>query len=87
MKDANSESPTATPLHGAVVEAFGEHRHHEPRPEDLVGKTIARFECDAVNVWRLFFTDGTAVAIEAETMGLYHVAGMTLCDTCWKDDG
>lgn len=73
-------------FHGEMVEDLGDHRHYQAHSEDLQGKTVERFECSAMNVWKLFFTDGTAVAIEAEITGMYGLPGMTLCNTCWKDE-
>jgi len=73
-------------FHGEVVEVQNNHRHYQAHPEDFQGKTVERFECDAMNAWKIFFTDGTAVAIEAEITGMYGLPGMTLCNTCWKDE-
>lgn len=75
---------TAIKFHGEVVENEDNHRHYRANPADLVGKTIEAFDCSADNIWRLRFTDGTAVAIEADTVGAYHIPAMLLCDTCWE---
>jgi hypothetical protein len=62
--------------------------HRNPKPRDFVGKTIKRIDTRAVNVWRFFFTDGTAIAIEVEAVGL-GLSGMVVCDACVSgvDDG
>jgi xylose isomerase len=72
-------------FHGEVVENHGDHKHYKAHELDLVGKTIERFECSAVNLWSLFFTDGTAVTVEAEVVGMYQIPSMTLCNTCWEE--
>ena len=41
---------------------------------------IDRFEPDADNVWRIWFTDGTAFAIQCETDN--GIPYMELCDVC-----
>lgn len=69
---------------GAVVSA-ADHEHRLATPADFEGKTIARFEAEACNVWRFWFTDGTAFAIQCETFGPYHLPGMELCDVCIRD--
>ena len=71
-------------FHGEIREDLDGHRHYQPKPADLEGKTIERFVCDVDNVWSLFFTDGTAVSIETEVHG--GLPTMDLCNTCWKDD-
>jgi hypothetical protein len=72
-------------FHGEVVENHGQHKHYQPKPEDLIGKTIVAFECETVNMWVLKFSDGTAVAIDAEAVGMYNIPTMTFCNTCWTD--
>jgi hypothetical protein len=52
--------------------------HRDPTPKDFVGKTIKRVDVRAINLWRIFFTDGTAIAIEHER------DGMVVCDVCVK---
>lgn len=71
-------------FHGDLHDDHGTHKHFCPVPKDLEGKTIARFVCDAVNMWSIEFTDGTAVTIEAE-VGNFGIPTMTLCNTCWED--
>lgn len=48
---------------------------------DFVGKTITGFDGSSWNIWRFQFSDGTAIAIEAENN---HVcgAGLQICDEC-----
>ena len=82
--DAMNERPIE--FHGPVVEDHGAHKHYKPTPQDLVGKTIIAFECSAVNVWSLRFSDGTAVAIETEVFGPHGIPQMTLCNVCWQDE-
>lgn len=55
--------------------------HRDPVPADFVGKTIERVDTQAVNIWRLWFTDGSAIAIERDALapGVY---GMVVCDAC-----
>ena len=62
-----------------------EHRHRRPTCKDFEGKTIAKFRCSADNVWKFWFTDGTAFAIQAESFGPCHVAGMEICEVCIGD--
>lgn len=50
--------------------------HRRPRQKDFVGKTIQAAYTNADNIIRLWFTDGTAIAIEAETFTL------AVCDEC-----
>ena len=57
--------------------------HRDPKPQDFVGKTIARVDTKAVNIWRFYFTDGTAVAIEVDAVAPM-VYGMVVCDVCVK---
>lgn len=56
----------------------------DPVSADFVGKTIAEVDTSACNLWRFRFTDGTAVAIEADTF--WTPAGdlpmMQVCDEC-----
>lgn len=54
-----------------------------PRRADFVGKTIDRIDTRACNVWRLFFADGSAIAIEVAAVapGVY---GMLVCEECAK---
>lgn len=59
-----------------------EHTHRRPEPSDFEGKTVLRFECDADNIWRIWWTDGTAFAIQCEIFGPYSIPGMELCDVC-----
>jgi hypothetical protein len=56
----------------------------DPKPEDFVGKTIISFDGSSVNVWRFGFSDGTAIAIEAETWGP-GLPGMAVCEECAAD--
>jgi len=63
-----------------------EHEHRRPEPSDFEGKTIRRFERSADNVWRLWFTDGTAFAIQSDNFGPYGLACMELCEVCAHAD-
>lgn len=72
-------------FHGEVVEDFGEHSHHTPMPEDIEGKTIARFDCEYANVFSLFFSDGTGLAIEADA-AFDGIPYMTFCNVCWAQE-
>ena len=58
-----------------------EHEHRRPTKRDFEGKTIKRFVRTADNVWRFWFTDGTAFAIQSE---IFHpgIACMEVCDVC-----
>lgn len=56
------------------------HEHRRPEKEDFEGKTITRFEPDADNVWRFWFTDGTAFAVQSESND--GIGYMELCDVC-----
>lgn len=57
------------------------HEHRNPRKRDFEGKTVAKFEFDACNIWRLWFTDGTSFAIQAEVAAI-GVPYMELCEVC-----
>lgn len=82
------ENCTARPIefHGEVVQNDGDHKHYKADPKDLIGKTITGFDCSAVNMWSLRFSDGTAVTIEADISGSYGLPSMTLCNTCWESE-
>ena len=58
------------------------HIHRRPRKRDFEGKTIGRFERSADNMWRIWFTDGTAFAIQSDSFGPYGLACMELCEVC-----
>jgi hypothetical protein len=55
-----------------------------PEKRDFVGKTIARIDTRACNLWRFFFTDGTAIAIEADCQSTQYggVPVMQVCEEC-----
>lgn len=59
-----------------------EHVHRRPKKRDFEGKTVKRFQRTADNVWRIWFTDGTAFAIQSETF--HGLACMELCEVCTK---
>ena len=75
MSEATMSKPT-------ITQPIAEHVHRRPRKRDFEGKTIKRFRCDADNVWRFWFTDGTAFAIQSETF--CGVACMEICEECVK---
>ncbi len=56
------------------------HEHRRPEVADFQGKTVKRFELDADNIWRFWFTDGTAFAIQCESSN--GIPYMELCDVC-----
>lgn len=57
-----------------------EHKHRRPKKRDFEGKTVKRFSRTADNVWRIWFTDGSAFAIQSD---LFHgLPCMELCDVC-----
>lgn len=62
-----------------------EHVHRRPRKKDFEGKTILRFKKSADNVWRLWFTDGTAFAIQCEATG--GLPYMEVCEACISETG
>lgn len=65
---------------GSETLVSAEHIHRRPAKRDFEGKTVKRFKRDADNVWRIWFTDGTAFAIQSD---LFHgLACMELCDVC-----
>lgn len=47
----------------------------------LTGKEIKKIDATAVNVLRLYFTDGTAVALEVEAVGP-SIYGIIACESC-----
>lgn len=53
--------------------------HRPLRCRDFEGKTIQKVDVRAVNIIRFYFTDGTALAIEAEG----HV--MVACEECARE--
>jgi hypothetical protein len=56
------------------------HQHRRPKKPDFEGKTIKRFARTADNIWKFWFTDGTAFAIQSE---LFHgLTCMELCEIC-----
>lgn len=59
----------------------------DPRPADFVGKTIAAIDTRACNVWRFTFSDGSAIAIEAEVMNTEYggIPVMQVCPECAID--
>lgn len=57
-----------------------EHRHRRPTKRDFEGKTVKRFVRTADNIWKLYFTDGSELAIQSELH--YGLAVMELCETC-----
>ena len=61
-----------------------DHVHRRPTKKDFQGKTVKRFVCSADNVWRFWFTDGTAFAIQSE---IFHpgIACMEVCDVCVRN--
>lgn len=71
------------PRHGWRVELERRWRMQNTGPEtvirpatneDFEGKTISRIEFEAVNLWRLWFTDGTSFAIDADSRnGFAHM--------------
>lgn len=60
------------------------HEHRRPEPRDFAGKTVSRLDADADNVWRFWFTDGSAFAVQAETSS-DGIAFMEICDVCVKE--
>lgn len=38
-------------------------------PKDLEGKMVKHVECDSVNYVALYFTDGTKLELESESVG------------------
>lgn len=55
--------------------------HRDVKRSDFEGKTVAKIDCRAINIFRFYFTDGTALAIEVDAVGL-NVYGMVACDVC-----
>jgi hypothetical protein len=53
----------------------------DARPDDFVGKLIVNIDTRACNVWRFFFSDGTAIAIEADVWGP-GLPIMQVCEEC-----
>ena len=56
-------------------------KNRKPRKSDFVGKTIKSVNISACNIWTFYFTDGSAIAIEAE---VFHpgFAAMEVCRAC-----
>jgi hypothetical protein len=57
-----------------------DHIHRRPKKKDFEGKTIKKFQKSADNIWRFWFSDGTAFAVQSETH--FGLAVMELCDVC-----
>ena len=55
--------------------------HRDLEKRDFVGKTVIDFECDAVNIIRFTFDDGSRLAIEVDAVGP-GIYGMVACDEC-----
>lgn len=55
--------------------------HRDPKRKDFVGKKIVRCDVSCVNIWRFWFDDGSAIAIEVEAVGS-GIYGMVVCDEC-----
>jgi hypothetical protein len=53
----------------------------DPKKTDFVGKTITRIDTRACNVWRFYFADGTAIAIEAD-LQYPGIPVMQVCEEC-----
>jgi hypothetical protein len=58
-----------------------EHIHRRPKKHDFQGKTIKRFVRSGDNIWRFWFTDGTAFAIQSDIF-YGGLACMEICDQC-----
>ena len=57
-----------------------EHVHRRPTKKDFEGKTVKRFVRSSDNVWKLYFTDGSAFAIQSD---LFHgLPCLEVCDVC-----
>jgi hypothetical protein len=59
-----------------------DHIHRRPTKRDFQGKTIKRFVRSADNLWKFWFTDGSAFAIQSDNFGAYGLACMEVCDQC-----
>lgn len=57
----------------------------DPHPADFVGKTIDHIDTGACNVWKFFFSDGSAIAIEADVWGP-GLPIMQVCEKCARDE-
>jgi hypothetical protein len=73
---------TKTERGSAGIEII-EHVHRRARKNDFEGKTVRRFSPTADNIWRFWFTDGTAFAIQSENFS--GIACMELCDECVRE--
>ena len=60
--------------------------HGPVRSKMFVGKTIESVDCRAVNILRFYFTDGTAIALETDAVGI-GIYGIVACETCAKGKG
>jgi hypothetical protein len=63
-------------------EPAGRHFHRPPTKADFEGKIIRRFQRTANNIWRFWFSDGSAFAIQCKVNGVHGVSFMELCDEC-----
>jgi hypothetical protein len=82
-----SRSQSILGQRGAAMASHSqEHVHRRPKKRDFEGKTITRFHRSADNIWRIWFTDGTAFGIQSEIF-YPGLACMELCDVCAKPAG
>lgn len=58
----------------------------KPKAADFVGKTIRRVNTRSCDIWRIYFTDGSAIAIEAEVENTEFggIPVMQVCESCVK---
>ncbi len=61
-----------------------DHQHRDATPGDFEGKTILRVDVECDNIWRFWFTDGTAFAIQFETT-IDGFPVVELCDVCVEE--
>lgn len=56
----------------------------DPIRSDFLGKKIIDWDFGASNVWRFFFDDGTAIAIEADVFSTQYggIPVMQVCVEC-----
>ena len=58
----------------AKMKFMGELR--QPKSKDFVGKTIKSFRRHTTNQWRFTFTDGSELAINAETYSVGSIGSL-----------
>lgn len=68
--------------------AINDVLERDPVDSDFVGKTIEKIDTESANVWRFYFADGSAIAIEADVQWTPYggIPVMQVCEECAKPE-